>query len=139
MDIISVITIIVLFYGTIIGFFAGVIGCRGDSAEYTYNLGNLDDLSILFKYANHFIIPCVLFASPVGFIGILILYFLICMIFYAFNIGIDISINSTIFETIVGTYILLYLIALMIGYCIGYFVTSKVIDNLIKKYSHEEE
>ena len=137
MDITGIILIIVLFYGTIIGFFTGVIGCKGDNVEYTYNLGNLDDLSKLFKYSNYFIIPCVLFASPIGFIGILILYFLICMLFYVFNVGIDISINSTIFETVV-TYILIYLVILMISYCIGCFVTNKVIDNLIKKYGHEE-
>ncbi len=132
----EIISIIVLFYGIFIGFFSGVLGEKGDSEEYTYKLGPIDDLSPLFKCGNRFIIPCVLFASPIGFLGIPLLYLGLCIIFACF--GIDIYILSDNTLNIIGPYILLYFISLMIGYSIGCFVTKKVISNLIKKYNYEK-
>ena len=136
MNLSGIISIIVLFYGTIIGFFCGVLGEKADSVEYTYKLGNIDDLSKLFKWSNKFSIPCVIFASPIGFLGILLLYLFLCILFACF--GIDIYILNDNTWNIIGPYILLYFISLLIGYGIGCYVTNKVIDNLVKKYSYEE-
>lgn len=136
MSLLSIISIIVLFYGTIIGFFSGVIGEKGDSVEYTYNLGNINELSKLFKWSNKFIIPCVLFASPIGFLGIPLLYLFLCILFACFGINIYILDDNT--WNIIGPYIVIYFISLLIGYGIGCFVTNKVIINLVKKYNNEE-
>lgn len=136
MSLACIISIIVLFYGTIIGFFCGVNGEKGDSAEYTYKLGPIDELSPLFKWSNRFIIPCMLFASPVGFIGIPLLYIVACIFFACFGINIYILNDNT--WNIIGPYIVLYLISVLIGSSIGYFVANRVIVNLVKKYNHEE-
>ncbi len=136
MSLTGLISIIVLFYGILIGFFSGVLGEKGDSIEYTYKLGPIDELSPLFKWSNCFIIPCVLFASPIGFLGIPLLYLGLCIFFACFDIDIYILSDNT--WNIIGPYILLYFISLLIGYGIGCFVTNKVIVNLVKKYNHEE-
>lgn len=134
----SIISIIVLLYGTIIGFFTGVIGTEGDSQEYTYNINPLSDKSKLFRVSksNKLSIVCVLLASPVGFVGIPLLYFVLCILFACFGINIHI-LNDNIWN-IIGPFLVIYLVSLLIGYGIGCYYANKEISKLLKKYSHEE-
>lgn len=134
MSLACIILILVLFYGIIIGFFAGVLGTKGDRQDYTLcNLEALNNKHILFKYANYFLIPCTLFASPIGFIGIPMIYFVFGIFFSFF--GIDIFVNNI--QYIILPYIIIYIIFLLVGYAIGCSVTNNVIDKLIKKYNYE--
>lgn len=86
--------------------------------------------------SNKFDIISLLFATPIGFIGIPVLYLVLCILFACFGINIYVLNDNT--WNIIGPFLIIYLTSLLIGYGIGCYYASKEINKLLKKYSHEE-